>query len=532
MELPMSKQAWRSGCGATLGMLLGVALLLSGCAPKPTFIADGSRRAIDRSVVEFPSGFAFKLAARNLTGANAIDWIDEEGSYQGSLLIAESGDGNTKPRIYGFKPDGTWFSVYPAPRRLPFGWLPQAETIYGPIGGMVVADDRIYVTHRDARGRGVVSSFGFDGSRATVVGDLPCEGDYSLTDIAIHPSTGKLWFGVGAATNSGVVGLDNWEVGWVHDHPSFCDLPALKLKIHGYRYFTKNPRAGFFGGDDNVGTAPFHPFGRRNLLTLPEAPNGRPTSAIYSVSPGGGDLAVEAHGIRLPRGIVFDEFGNPFATNNGMELRGTRPVKDDPDVLLKIIQNTWYGFPDFSASLLPISDKRFEPPPEILSRLEYPELAFLIDHSASALSPPDRQTLLLGSFPSQSGAAKLDLVPAAPGFNPFLGNALVAQFGDRAPFATGGQRLKEPVGGKVLRVDLVAKEVSEFIRNTRGTPASKQGKNVVALERPIDVKFGPDKKLYILDYGQMEMRDGRQVPEPGTGRIFILEPLEPPTAAK
>jgi glucose/arabinose dehydrogenase len=45
------------------------------------------------------------------------------------------------------------------------------------------------------------------------------------------------------------------------------------------------------------------------------------------------------------------------------------------------------------------------------------------------------------------------------------------------------------------------------------------------LERPIDVKFGPDGALYILDYGQMYMKDGQEKVTPGTGRIWKVVPV-------
>jgi sugar lactone lactonase YvrE len=535
MELQMIKVGRCRRYAVVLATLLSVAML-QGCEfwRKPTMNQLAVQRGIDRSIMDYPSGVEAKLGAFNLTAPCALGWVTTEGPYKGSMIVAEAGVGDFKPRIYGFKPDGTRFDIYPKPQKFPFGILPQSDMIYGPIGGMVVSGEEILVTHRDVKGRGVISSFGLTGLRSTVVADLPAEGDYPLTDIAIHPISGRLWFGLGAATNSGVVGVDNWEVGWVNDHPEACDLPAVSLKILGYRYFTRNPGGGWFRGPDNVGTAPFHPFGKRNLLTIPPAPNDRPTSAIYSVSPTGGDLRVEAHGIRMPRGLAFDEFGNLFGTNNGMELRGTRPVKDDPDVLLKILPRTWYGFPDFSTTLYPVSDKRFEPPKQIMDKLEYPELSFLIDHVASMLSDPGlfRETVLLGEFPWQSGAAKLGIVPATAGLKPFRGNAIVALNGDRSPFATGGVKLNPPVGGKVVRVDPTTHQVEDFVRNTRGVPASMQGKDVEALERPIDIKFGPDGRLYIVDYGQMEMRDGREMPKEHTGRIFVLDPIPAATAKK
>jgi glucose/arabinose dehydrogenase len=377
----------------------------------------------------------------------------------------------------------------------------------------------------------LVSSVGFDGSMTTLVAGLPAQGDYGPTDIVVHPTTGRLFFGMGSATNSGVVGLDDWQIGWVQRHPEFCDQPATNLRLLGYKFFTPNPNAGIFGGADNVGTGPFQPFGSSNLLRIRKAANDKPTSAVYSLAPTGGDLRIVAQGIRLPRGLAFDEYANLFATDDGMELRGTRPVKDDPDSLLKVIPNTWYGWPDFSADLKPISDTPFQPPTELLIRSGYPELSFLLDHATSGLSNPSsyRDTLLFGKFPSLSGASKMDFVPAGGPFRDYRGSAIVALSGDRSPFATSGQKLRTPVGFKVVRVDLDAKQVDDFIKNTEGVPASKLGGSAEALERPTDAKFGPDGKLYILDYGRMEMRDGHEKIVPGTGKIFILETAEPPS---
>ena len=512
---------------ALVGLVVIMLPLLAGGAGGPMLVPVGEQKAIDRKLVEYPAGFELKPYVRGITAGSAIAFVNEDGEYKGSMLVAESGNGGNQPRVYGWKPDGTYFSVYPHGRQIPtFGILRRGNEIYGPIGGMVVTQGRIFLTHRDAAGRGMLSSLGFDGTVTTIVADLPAQGDYSVTDLAVHPTTGRLYFGLGSATNSGVVGIDNWQVGWVKKHPKFCDRPWVNLKLFGYRFDTKNPNAGLLGGDDIAVTAPFQAFGSSNQLRIRKAPNEKPTSAIYSVAPTGGDLRVEAHGIRLPRGLAFNEYANLFATNNGMELRGTRPVKDDPDALLKVIPNTWYGWPDFSADLVPVFDSRFQPPLEMILRTGYPELSFLIDHASSGLSSPAsyRDTLLFGVFPSLSGAAKLDFVPASGAFRDYRGNAIVALSGDRAPFASGGQKLRTPVGYKIVRVDLDGKRVEDLVRNTQALPASRLGK-IEALERPTDVKFGPDGRLYILDYGTMEVRGGREKITTGSGRIFVLEPV-------
>jgi glucose/arabinose dehydrogenase len=121
------------------------------------------------------------------------------------------------------------------------------------------------------------------------------------------------------------------------------------------------------------------------------------------------------------------------------------------------------------------------------------------------------------------------VVPEKGPFSEFFHSAIVALDGDRAPFATSGSKEFEgPVGFKVSRVDLDTKQVKDFIRNTTGTPASQQPYGTVALERPIDVKFGPDGALYILDFGRMENKNGVPRLFPNTGRIFKLVPTTPP----
>lgn len=520
-------------------MLLTTVVLIAGCARMPVYVQPQDRKFIDRNSIEFPNGFELSIGYSDLTAPTAIAVVHDEGAFQGALLIAEGGVDGYRPRIYGYKRDGKFFEIYPEPRGIrlervpvPLGLLKSGKEIYGPIGGMVVTQGRIYVTHRDKGRRGVVSAFEFDGTRTTIVADLPSQGDFSLTDIAVHPTTGRLYFGAGAATNSGVVGLDNWS--WIKKYSKFCDLPAVTLKLLGYRFDTRNPGAGIFGGNDIAVTAPFSPFGASNQTRINKAPNDKPTSAIYSVSPAGGDLRVEAHGIRLPRGLAFNEYANLFFTNNGMELRGTRPVKDDPDALLKFLPNTWYGFPDFSADLFAISESRFQPPAQLM-KAGYPEVSALIDHTGSALTSPTvfRDAVLFGVFPALSGAAKFDFAPSSGPFREFRGNAIVAMLGDRAPFATSGLPLREPVGYKLVRLDLDTRQARDFVRNTQSSPTARieRRRRPERLERPIDAKFGHDGKLFILDFGRMEVRGGRERVPAGTGKVFVLEPIESPSTA-
>jgi glucose/arabinose dehydrogenase len=516
----------RSCCRATAGIALLLAVCLSGCIPNARILSIAEQKPIDRSLVEVPAGYQFRRYVTDLTAATAIA-IDAEGS----VLIA-TGERDEEVRIFGFRKDGKPFNVYPQETRLLLGFpTPGSWRMFGPVGGMTCYQGRIIVSHRDADGMGVITSLDYKGNHKTIVGNLPAQGDYGVTDVAISPFNGRLYFGIGTATNSGVVGPDNWAQGWVRDHPSVHDEPWKDVALLGYRFDSTNPLAGLFGPSDLAVTAIFQPYDHSNQTRVRgvDSADGtkKPNGAICSVSPDGGFPQVEGFGIHNPRGLAINDYGRVYFSNTGMEMRGTRPVKDDPDALLYLISGTWYGWPDYSADLHSVSEARFQSPQELLTPGGYPELRPCIDTESSHLNTPTADLAKLvvkGVFPSLSGAARIDLVPASGSFKEFRGNIIVALNGDRAPFATSGRALDNIPGYKVVRVDPDKGQVRDFIRNTSGKPRSESGGNIALLERPIDVKFAPDGSLYILDFGQMEMRGGIAHLVPGTGQIFRLVP--------
>jgi hypothetical protein len=266
----------------------------------------------------------------------------------------------------------------------------------------------------------------------------------------------------------------------------------------------------------------------------------RPNAAIYSCSPNGGDLKVEAHGIRYPRGIAFNGYSFYF-TNEGMELRGTRPVKNDRDALLRLLTGgTWYGWPDYTADLQPVWEDKFQPDTAMIAHTGYKRVLFVIDQQQTNQDPknqdrrlqliePDANTLVKGTFAPLSGAAKLAFIPPNWPTRSDRGRAVVALAGDRAPFDTSGNPIIGPIGYKIVMVDLDNHQVSDFVANTAGGPGSRiDSKSLNLLERPVDVKFGPDGSLFILDAGRMQMHDGREEYEPGTGKILHLVPEPQP----
>ena len=500
-----------------------LALLLGGCTSGPHVLPLNQQKTIDRRYTEYPAGFELKPYMVDLNGPAGFAFDDQK-----NMIIAESGIDGYQPHIYGIRPDNTKFNIYPFGRQFPF--FRTGFQIYGPIGGVVCYKGRIFVSHRDNNGMGVITSFGYDGSHTTIVGDLPAQGDYSVTDIVISPLNGRLYFGVGTATNSGVVGLDNWERGWVQKHPEFCDSPFKAEKLLGYHFTLKNPDSSIFAPDTLI-TGPMQALGASSKTKIPAAAFSKPTGAIYSISPDGGDLRVEAWGAHVPAGLLINELGSIYFTDQGMELRGTRPIVDDPDVLFHLFRDVWYGWPDYSRDLNPISDDTYQLPPRLSNMIiptGYPDVSFIIDHQASGLTEPDHR-LVAATFKPLSGASKMVSVPQSDMYpEDWRGELIVALWGDRAPFATSDQPMKKPLPGyKLVRVDPTTHEVKDFIWNTEGGPASRlrEGREE-GIERPIDVKVGPDGYLYILDFGRIKMYKGNIKVFENTGKIFRLVPIQ------
>ena len=539
-----------------LALLLGVSPLATGCSQNLRAVPAHEASLVDRRSVEFPSGVELSVAVNGLDAPTAL-----AADQDGRLYIADKGRRGQEVRIQRYDPEtGRLDEIYP--RRDALGDLfanvrkGRNAELFGPVGGLLVDNGELFVTARARDDSGLVVALELDGwdpetgraTSRTVVGQLPAQGDYGVTDLAMHPINGRLYFGVGSATNSGVVGLDNWAVGWVRDHRQFADRPLTDLKIAGYRFNTPDPAAGLLN-PEQVNTAPFNPFATSNQR-IKAAGDGKPTSAIYSVDPGGGDLRVEAHGIRMPAGLAFNDFANLYAANQGMELRGTRPVKDDPDSIVRIYavdrssSAQWYGFPDFSTDFRPVTAPKLQPSRQLLERSGYSELSFLIDHDASGgmsgnafaavempgievgLREPDASALLGATLPPLSGATGLAFVPdSADAFDEYAGQLIVALKGDRAPFSTSGIPLKGPLGREVVAVDLDRGTTTPILTNASNDPG-QAGR----LHRPIDVTFDENGVMWVLDLGELRMRDGDQRIRRGTGRLYRLGPTpEMPT---
>jgi len=90
--------------------------------------------------------------------------------------------------------------------------------------------------------------------------------------------------------------------------------------------------------------------------------------------------------------------------------------------------------------------------------------------------------------------------------------------------------VKDHSGFQVEIVDPKSGSIAPFVRNDNpgeALPATAiPGSH--GLERPVDVEFGPDGNLYVLDFGVFvpTEKSGRVLPK--TGRVFRIEPETAP----
>lgn len=207
-----------------------------------------------------------------------------------------------------------------------------------------------------------------------------------------------------------------------------------------------------------------------------------------------------ADGLRNPFGLGFSPDGVLFATDNGMDARGSRPVANAWDTFEKILPGEWYGWPDFTARM-PVTDERFNPP-------QGPQPHFLIKNHPPLADGP------VTKFAPHSVPAKFDFsVSRAFGY---LGQAFVALFGQ---LSHGREPLPEPAGFKIIRINIQIGKAVDFMVILRPGPENR------GPVHPIQAKFCPHGlKLYVVDFG--ERGETGKPPARKTGAIWEISKLK------
>jgi len=365
-----------------------------------------------------------------------------------------------------------------------------AEKLRPPVNGLTFHEGGLYVSEGGHPGR--ISRFDLDGGQQTVILDnLPGPGNYHTNMVAFGPD-GKLYFSQGAMTNTGIVGLDAYELGWLRRLPHAHDLPGYDIVLAGGNVETANPLIDEPGARTRTGA--FAPFGMPTEAGQRVPAHLPCTAAVMRCNPDGSELELVAWGLRNAYALGFMPDGRLLTIDQGADDRGSRPVGNVPDLLFEVRQGAWYGWPDFIGGD-PITDAQYQP-----TRGAAPTFV-LANHDE--LPAPERALLC---FPPHAAAVKFAVAPAS--IPRYAGHIYVALFGDEAPMtAPPGPR----VGRGVARID----------------PGDWSLHPVVTgpLARPIDVRFDPvGEMLYMLDFGRFEMREGGGVAaEAKSGRLWRLQ---------
>lgn len=314
---------------------------------------------------------------------------------------------------------------------------------------------------------------------------------------------GYIYFGQGTATNSGVVGADNADFGWLKRHPEFHDTPCNDITLTGQNYESANPLTD--DPDDKAVTGAYKSFGTKSEAGEVIKGSVPCNGAIMRVPLDGGKVEVIAWGLRNPFGLALAPDGKLFTTENAYDERGSRPVWGAGDVLWEVKENAWYGWPDFSAGERIAMDEEYKSPSESRVRSVLSKLP----------STPPKPAAILGVHSSSNGFA----FSTNKNFG-YEGEAFVAQFGDMAPNVG---KVLSPVGFKVVRVNVGTGVIRDFAVNKgkRNGPATWLKKS--GLERPVSVKFDPKgEALYVVDFGIVRMTAKGPQPEVKTGVIWKI----------
>lgn len=476
----------------------------------------------DSSAVVAPQGYRVEVVVKDLTYATSVEFDD-----QGRMYIAEAGysygDPKAVPRLLLLTEDGSLREL--------------SRDFNGPINDLLFYRGRLYVSHR-----GKISVFA-DGNVYDLVTELPSYGDHHNNQLTAGPD-GKIYFGQGTATNSGVVGLDNYKMGWLQKRPEFHDVPAFDIVLEGRTFETPDPFSDKEG--DKTTTSAFQPFGTAVESGAVVEGRTKASGTILRMNPDGSELEVYAWGLRNPYGVMWSKESVLYATENGFDARGSRPIANDNEDIYIIKRGAWYGWPDYAMGK-PVTDEQFAP-------MDGSRPKFLMKQHPEVEQP-------WMSFPKHSAIAKLDVGPG--GEFGHAGDLFVAFFGHMTPMTgTAG----EHGGHRIVRIDPDTKEMETFFgakghrhghqarthagkehddqhahqqeekskqqetehsHKTKSHKEHGEGKDesiTAGPRRLTDVRFSPDgDALYVVDFGGMTVGK-RPHPIPGTGVVWRVVP--------
>lgn len=489
-------------------------IALAGCIPKrsvPVGLYPKEQPKVpapDAASAQVPPGYKVEVFMKDLIWPTSIDFDEAGNAY-----VAEAG--------YAY---GDPFAPAQILRVSPGGTITRfAEQFNGPITDLLWHKNRLYVSHK-----GKISAVDGNGRITDIITGLPSYGDHFNNQMTIGPD-GKLYFGQGVATNSGVVGLDNvYPYVWLMLWPDVHDVSAKDITLRRETFLTPQANnvlarqgnlvtlwnnvwyavASIFNRNKDksllVRTGAFQRFGEHKRSVKGEV---KANGTILRANTDGSGLEVYAWGLRNPFGVLWSPDGKLYATDNAYDERGSRPIANAKDNIYQVKQDGWYGFPDYSSGI-PVTDKQFR-------SVRGSKIKFLMkDH------PAVEQPWI--TRPTNAGVTKFDFSTNSS-FG-FKGQMFLTEVGSVTPIT--GDKMNG-TGYVVLRIDPATKESTPFLQNRSSVTAGGDVMATPGPRRPVDARFSPDgKTLYVVDIGvigaDLAAAGPFPSPKPGTGVIWRI----------
>ena len=370
------------------------------------------------------------------------------------------------------------------------------------------------------------------GKVSPFIAGLPT-GDHPAEQITFKD--GWIYWSQGSTTNSGVVGRDNG--GGANQH----DIPCQDITLSGH----------LFDSGGGVTTSGYSDFGTHR--TTVKAFDGATGKGICDgsilrakVNAANPKSTIEpfSWGYRNPYGIRFapDDHalkGGLFVTENGEDERGARPTNNSPDRLQLAQQNPdgspdYHGWPD-RFGFLDSTQAVFNPVGGPGDDNAAVVVGMPVPHVLAF--PPQPVTAPLALEPADVAIVGLDFVPNSFVHGPVKrGAALAGREGDFGFSKANGtpeeghdvQLINFSAPGEPLQLQL-----QRFAHNSTFEQAFVG--QIHGINRPVDLKFGPDDCAYLVDYGAVRdfgqsdpdskfkvAGDGPLLQIPGTGVIWKI----------
>jgi len=491
-----------------------------------------------------PDGYTVSVFAKDLNFPTAVAFRGNKNSFE--VFVLESGHGlpsrcndETSAVVGGvtsptnpFTPDILVFdqngTLIRGPLAKPSSALPSLQP-HGPAidiafengfhGGRLFATDSNQALRTPGAANNtsrIVTVDPITGSVTPFITGLPT-GDHPAEQITFKGDW--IYWSQGSTTNSGVVGNDNG--GGANQQ----DIPCQDIVLSDNAFFS-TPTVATSGYSPHGVKRPGAHIPAFDSATGPGICDGAILRAKVNSKTPKATIEPFSWGYRNPFGIRFAPNDHPlkgglFVTENGEDERGARPTNNAPDRLQLAQQNPdgspdYHGWPDrfgflesTQAVFNPVGgpgDDLCSPPippnkpfpacvPDVLKSdvPVKPVLAF----------PPQPITAPLALEPADVAVVGLDFVPNSFVAGPVRrGAALIAREGDFGFSAANGV----PEAGHDVELvnfsgpgEPLQLQLQRFAHNTTFDQAFPDG--LRGINRPVDLKFGPDDCAYLVDYG-------------------------------